>query len=258
MSHETVRKTLLQYDDTYFSFTHFVPVSGYYGFDTQWIGINSKWNYRYVLFDLVHQISIAELFSDNENNETLKNFIEKTIPTHQRNGIVTDLKPSYNKIIHQLGFTHQHCQFNFKQVISRHKTEYLQKEEKRLLKKYKTGGKHPQKSKKKRNTKNKNKIQKELNEFYEFFNYNSIFEARKYINSIIPKIKHYTPFLKDYITRQFIPNYKKTINFMDHSRLDSTNNQTENFIGNTLPRHNKKQFRTELDAVNQVLILDYR
>lgn len=255
MSHETVRKALLQYDDTYFSFASIVPISGYFGFDTQWIGINSKWKYRHVLFDLVHQVPIAELFSDNESNKTINNFIEKTIPTHQRNGIVTDLKPSYNKIMHQIGFKHQHCQFHFKQIISRHKTEYLQKEEKKLIKKYKKQGKYLKKVKKEMQ-KIKNKIKEELNEFYEFFNQKSIFQARNYINSIIPKIKKYTPFLRDYITKHFIPNYKKTINYMDQPRLDSTNNQTENFIGNTLSKHNKKEFKTMLGSANQVLIRD--
>lgn len=255
MSHETVRKTMLLVDDYYISFTSIVPTSGFYGFDTQWVGINSKWKYRHVIYDLIYKVPVAELFSDNEDSKTIKNFIEKTIPEHQRIGIVTDLKPSYNKIMDNLGFIHQHCQFHFKQIISKYKTEYLRKKEKTITIKYKKQGKSIQEVKKEIN-RIKNKIQEELEEFYELFNHESIFEARKYINSLTPKIKQYTSFLKNYIHKNFIPHYKKIINFLDNNRLDHTNNQTENFIGNTLPRHIKKIFRTPLGIINHILLRD--
>ena len=50
------------------------------------------WYYRYVLFDLINEIPIAELLSDNENDETVEKFIDKKYPTHKRTAIITDLK----------------------------------------------------------------------------------------------------------------------------------------------------------------------
>lgn len=66
------------------------------------------------MFDLINKISVAELLSDNENDETVEKFIDKNIPPHKRTTIITDLKKIYNKIIEKLGFTHQKCTFHLK------------------------------------------------------------------------------------------------------------------------------------------------
>jgi len=58
----------------------------------QWIRVERVWYYRYVLFDLINEIPIAELLSDNENDETVEKFIDKKYPTHKRTAIITDLK----------------------------------------------------------------------------------------------------------------------------------------------------------------------
>ncbi|KZX17609.1 hypothetical protein MBCUT_01730 [Methanobrevibacter cuticularis] len=53
ISHETVRKSCLILNETYFT-CDIGELSGYYGYDEQWVKINGeKWKYRCVLFDLI-------------------------------------------------------------------------------------------------------------------------------------------------------------------------------------------------------------
>jgi hypothetical protein len=50
-------------------------LSGYCGYDEQWVKINElKWKYRYVLFDLIHDMPIAEALYDDMETETIKEY----------------------------------------------------------------------------------------------------------------------------------------------------------------------------------------
>ena len=75
-------------------------------YDVQWLRINKKWHYRHLLFDIVHKIPIAEILAKNEESETTKNFLKNSIEPKDRIVIVTDLKPSYDKIMRELDFIH--------------------------------------------------------------------------------------------------------------------------------------------------------
>ena len=35
-------------------------LSGYYGYDAQWVKINKKWIFRYALYDIVQKMPVAE------------------------------------------------------------------------------------------------------------------------------------------------------------------------------------------------------
>ena len=63
--------------------------------------------------------------------------------------------------------------------------------------------------------------------------------------------------LKDYMDEKFFPDYKKFIHFLEKrhkGKLDNTNNQIENYIGNTMPRAHKKKFRTMEGVFNQIML----
>lgn len=62
--------------------------------------------------------------------------------------------------------------------------------------------------------------------------------------------------LQNYLNEKFFPEYKKYIHFLKkpyYGKLDNTNNQTENYIGNTMPRAHKKKFRTLNGIFNQIM-----
>ena len=60
------------------------------GFDTHWVKINKKWFYRLALFDLVNNRSLAEAIEDNEDSETIKNFLTNSVAPKNRIAIVSD------------------------------------------------------------------------------------------------------------------------------------------------------------------------
>ena len=110
-SHESIRKALLVEGEFYY-FNENVKLSGYYGYDEQWEKVNGNWIYYLVLFDLINNVPVASMLSEELSNNIIKNFIEKSIPYKDRTAIVTDLKPEYDKIMKELDFVHQHCTFH--------------------------------------------------------------------------------------------------------------------------------------------------
>ena len=50
-------------------------LSGYYGYDAQWVKINKKWLYRLALFDLINNRPLAEAIEEKENYDAIKNLI---------------------------------------------------------------------------------------------------------------------------------------------------------------------------------------
>lgn len=74
---------------------------------TMYNGLESiEWHYRHVLFDIVHRMPIAELLAKKEDSKTTKNFLKNSIQPKDCIAIGTDLKPSYDKIMLELGLDH--------------------------------------------------------------------------------------------------------------------------------------------------------
>ena len=115
-----------------------LELSGYYGYDAQWVRIDpKKWYYRLVLLDTINKMPVAELISENEDAETVKKFINESIPYNKRKAIVTDLKSEYDKIMRELGFVHQHCTFHLKLNINKNIHKFIMKTKIKLKKEYK-------------------------------------------------------------------------------------------------------------------------
>lgn len=75
---------------------------------------------------MVQEIPIAELFTDEDNDEIVYQFINENTEQRNRIAIVTDLKTGYGKVMHQLKFKkHQYCIFHFKLAISKLIRDYL-------------------------------------------------------------------------------------------------------------------------------------
>lgn len=64
ISHESIRKALLIEGDFYY-FNDEVKLSGYYGYDEQWEKVNGNWIYYLVLFDLVNNVPVASMLTEN-------------------------------------------------------------------------------------------------------------------------------------------------------------------------------------------------
>lgn len=168
-SHETVCKYRIK-DESLYYFNEDLELSGYYGYDAQWVDSIKKWDYRLVLFDLINKMPVAELLSDNEDSQTVKKFIEESIPSQKRKAIVTDLKPEYDKIMEELGFDHQHCMFHLRLNINKYIREFISEKKSEIRRDYVKNNSNASKSKIKVFVDKKVKeIKKEINIYNELF-----------------------------------------------------------------------------------------
>ena len=260
LSHETVRKSLIVIKNNYIRYDT-PKLSGYFGYDAQWLKIEKTWYYRHVLFDLYHHIPIAELLTDEENIPIVYDFIKQNIEQKDRIAIVTDLKIGYEDVMKELGFKrHQLCVFHLKlninklikteirklkvkytqkltKIYENESSEFIENEVETLLKK------------------DKKEIGYYQQLFYYLFKERTYFKALSYIKLLKMNINSFPEFFKEYLLKNFFPRYKKFLYYLEfpyNHRLDNTNNQTENYIGGTMPKSYKKKFRTKDGIINQI------
>ena len=251
ISHESVRKALRNGEALYW-LNEELELSGYYGYDTQWIRNEGKWIFRLELFDIINNMPVACLISEKETPKIIEDFIDISIPLKHRKAIITDLKEDYEQVMRKLGFTHQHCTFHLiKNMTANLKpkiTEELDKYEAEIRK---TQPKISEsKIKKMRKTK-KEEITDEIKIytglFYELFHQQSFDKAIKYINLLKQELTNFPKMMQDYLNKNFFPVYRKYLIFLEKpfiGKLESTNNKLENYFGNTLDKHTKRIYRT--------------
>lgn len=264
ISHETIRKELKQLDKLEFRDDE-MKVSGHFGYDVQWIKTDDakgKWAYRHVLFDLINNRPLAEEITLKENSKTIYQFLNKNTQPYQRKSIVTDLKPEYDKIMTKLGFKHQYCTFHLDLNIIKNINNYLNPK----IKKYKNKIKkqNPKFSKKRIKKEAELLIKDEKDEIYEYYHlFKELFKketykkALDYIEFLKNELDKFPTILKDYLNTNFFPKYKKFITYLDpflNGKLNQTNNKTENYIGNTLSKADKRKFRTNQGAFDYIYL----
>lgn len=105
ISYEIIRQTLLVFDGLLYLNEELNP-SSYVGYDVQWISINKKGYWRHMLFDIINKMPILELLVKKEDYETTQYFLKQIIQPKDIIAIFTDLKPSYDKIMVEIGFVH--------------------------------------------------------------------------------------------------------------------------------------------------------
>ena len=259
ISHETIRKSRNTLNKLYY-LNNNIELSGYYGYDAQWVKIKSKWQYRLVLMDLVCNVPVAEKLVPQETNEAVKNFINKNIPPHKRKTIVTDMKPGYNFIMSSLGFEHQYCVFHLSLSVSKSLKTYLKNYKKERIKRIKKENPHLKKSKIKILAKEEIELmKKQINEdrkfIREIFKQESYQDALDYIEKIKQSLNTFNEFIQEFLVNDFLPIYKSFIVFLkkEHwNKLTQTNNRTENYIGNTLPKAVKNKYKTAKGCFNHI------
>ena len=251
ISHETIRKALLVEGEFYF-FNEEVKLSGYYGYDEQWEKVNGNWVYYLVIFDLIENVPVASMLSEKLSKNIIKNFIDRSIPFKDRIAIVTDLKMEYDGIMNELNFVHQHCIFHLEKSIKNN----MEKEINKDMTNYRLELKNtrPECSNedldeiiKTKKEEVKSEMWEYIREFMELFKQETFNEVIEYINFLKNEIKNYPEHLAKYLKKKFFPEYRKYLRFLEKdykNKLDSTNNKLENYNGNTMPKYEKRYYRT--------------
>lgn len=66
---------------------------------------------------------------------------------------------------------------------------------------------------------------------------------------------NFPTFIKEYIEKTFLPNYKSYLYYLEKpykNKLDDTNNKTEGYFRATMPKGQKRKYRTLEGLINQI------
>lgn len=153
------------------------------------------------------------------------------------NGIVTDLKPGYDSIRNKFGFKHQHCIFHLRLSVNDRIKKYLKQKEIELRIRFQKENKNiSQYQLNKLIKKELNKIEKEINIYkqliFELFEQQTYDKALSYIDLLKNEINNFPEVLKDFLIKNFFPEYKKFLWFLKKEfkgKLTRTNNPSDVF-----------------------------
>ena len=251
ISHESVRKALKNGVGLYW-LNEEIELSGYYGYDAQWLRNEGKWIYRLELFDIINNMPVACLISKKETPKIVEDFIDISIHPKDRKAIITDLKEDYEQIMRKLGFTHQHCTFHLiKNMTTNLKpkiTEKLDKYEAELKEnKPKISKSKIKKMRKEKKEEISDEIKIYIGLLYELFHQQTFNKAKRYIELLKYELTNFPEIMQEYLNNNFFQVYRKYLVFLEKpfiGKLESTNNKIENYFGNTLDKHTKRIYRT--------------
>ena len=259
ISHETVRKAQIVTNNLYYLNEEIQP-SGFYGYDVQWEHLDDGFHYRHLLFDLVNNAPVAELLAPDEELKTTYDFINKSLKPIERTGIVTDLKPGYDTVMQKLGFKHQYCTYHLRLAVNQRIKKYLK--EKDLELRLNTLKENERISKSKLDELVENKIKElksEINIYkqliFELFNQQTYDKALNYMDMLKQEFINFPEILQKFLEKDLFPEYKKYIWFIKKKykgKLTRTDNDSEMYFHATLPKSEKKRFRTEQGIFNQI------
>ena len=251
ISHESVRKALKNGVGLYW-LNEEIELSGYYGYDAQWLRNEGKWIYRLELFDIINNMPVACLIFKKETPKIVEDFIDISIHPKDRKAIITDLKEDYEQIMRKLGFAHQHCTFHLiKNMTTNLKpkiTEKLDKYEAELKEnKPKISKSKIKKMRKEKKEEISDEIKIYIGLLYELFHQQTFNKAKRYIELLKYELTNFPEIMQEYLNNNFFPVYRKYLVFLEKpfiGKLESTNNKIENYFGNTLDKHTKRIYRT--------------
>lgn len=100
----------------------------------------------------------------------------------------------------------------------------------------------------------KKEIKYALEILYQLFKEETYFDALSYIEVIRSNLVNFPQFLKEHLEKNFMPIYKSFLYYLEFphkGKLDRTNNQTEGFFRATMPKDQKRKYRSLEGIINQ-------
>ena len=259
ISHETVRKAQIVTESLYYLNTEIKP-SGFYGYDVQWEPLDDGFHYRHLLFDLVNNAPVAELLAPDEALKTTYDFINKSLKPIERKAIVTDLKLGYDSVMQKLGFKHQHCTYHLRLAINERIKKYLNEKDLEFRVNIIKENEKISKTKLDQLVENKIKdLKSEINIYkqliFELFNQQTYDKALNYVKMLKQEVINFPEILQKFLKKDFFPEHKKFLWFLKKEykgKLTRTDNDSEMYFHATLPKAEKKRYRTENGVFNQI------
>jgi transposase-like protein len=209
-------------------------LSGYCGYDEQYVKICKKWLYRMVFFDVNSKTLIHEDIKISMASKDVENFLKESMKYVNVKSITTDMKPMYKEIIDNLGVKHQICIWHFKKDMRKAAKEV--KKENEL------------------NDAEISLIYAYLDQIFQIVDSETYEEAMKNFQSFLLNLYRVPLPFMSVIENKFIKNIDRLLTHLLDENIPRTNNATENYFRNTLPKAIKKSFKT-ISGVKEFLTL---
>jgi transposase-like protein len=223
ISHQTV-KNILSIETNDEIKNEMPEFSGHYAYDEQFLGSKRHRTYRLLLYDTSYDFPIAEKIVKTRSKTAIKRFIEDNLKNQPKISIVTDHFKMYRKLMTEIGFKHQLCIF--------HLLQNLNKKHKKFLKSKKVSS----------DEKIKSCIY--MSELKEIFHSWTMDEAKNKLKQIIKILNSLPEFLREIINKKIIPDFDKLTMFLEDRLIHKTSNCCERYFSKTLPKQNKKRFKS--------------
>jgi len=209
-------------------------LSGYCGYDEQYVNVKKDWVYRMVLFDVNSKTLIHEDIKFSMTSEDVESFLEEAMEFIDVKSITTDMRPQYRETIDNFGVKHQICIWHFK--LDMRKAAKKVKKENNLTEK------------------EMGMISAYLDQMFQIVDSESYEEAIKDFQWFLLDLYDVPEPFMYVIEKKFIKNIDRLLNYLLDENIPRTNNATENYFRNTLSKAIKKMFKT-IDGVEEFLTL---
>jgi hypothetical protein len=200
-------------------------LSGYFGYDEQFVKIGKKHFPKAQLVDLVSNQTIAIKILDKVTSENVENFIKDHTTKSKRICLVTDHDNTYLSVIKKLGFNkHQLCLFHFLEIIDKKVKEII-----------------------KENDFNDAEVE-ELNNYASriksIFLANNVKEFIYRLNKFFKQWNNVPEDLKHFYNKKVVKDMHKLTHHLFDPQIPRTNNQLEGKFSGAQQQYDKKRFKT--------------
>jgi hypothetical protein len=186
--------------------------------------------YRLTLYDHILNIPVTEKIAPDKEYTTIKQFITESTENKPLIAITTDHVPEYKTIIYELGVKHQLCIFHFYKMISDRLYKLL--------------------ISKKTSEEGKTRLKKHFKEIREIFDAQNYETASNLLEELLSCFDNIPRLLQRFITKKILPDFNRLTQSIQNHKISRTSNYVENYYIQTLPRANKKKYKTIHGLIN--------
>ena len=199
--------------------------SGVYTYDEQYLRIDGKRAYRFVLYDDLMDAPVGERVADRLTKDSVRDFLTELLDDKPVHVITTDGRDEYAEIVEDdLDAFHHRCHFHF-----------LRNAEKKLRNAVFRSVRHS----------NAEKLHAAIvwSEFKSVFAAPSYAAALRRFEAVLDKVEHLPSAVRTYV-EEVMENFDKFLLHLRDEWVPSTTNNAERYFGHTKPTRIKRRFRS--------------
>ncbi len=249
-----------------------------FGYDEQYLKVNSNERVRLALLDLNTCIVINRWTVDEFNQEIFETFLKVSLEGLTVKTIVTDGYVAYGQVLDAMKCEHHLCTFHIMQDLMIDAIKVINKNRRKIKTLKKVIDKNKTKIKRLKTSKAKKAVYKKIRELKKelrsykrkqkewentierisnIFKADTPQKAKRRFNIFFNNIKNLNPIIAKFISN-LKHKFEKTINHIGRDDIPPTNNILERFFGITIPQNLKRRFRTDKGLEIHQYLTEYR